>query len=102
MATYMEKSAGDALAALANLAAPQCTVIRQGNRFLSPAVDVVCGDILVLSTGDSIAADIRVIEGADLKTSEAILTGEPNDVKKRIIATNAASPFADNLCFHPQ
>lgn len=99
MSTYMEKSAGDALAALASLAAPRCLVRRGGLETEVDATEVVPGDLLLLGTGDALAADVRVVETADLHTNEAILTGEPDDVKKHIVASNPASAFADNLCF---
>lgn len=99
MSTYMEKSAGNALAALASLASPRCYVLRGGLEIQIDSKDVVPGDLLILSTGDAIAADLRIIETADLHTNEAILTGESEDVKKRKTASNPSSPFADNLCF---
>lgn len=75
LATYMEKSAGDALAKLAKLAAPHTKVIRGGVEMLLESKDVVPGEIVFLDIGESIPADIRVIELIELKTNEAILTG---------------------------
>eukprot|EP01054_Gregarina_sp_Poly1_P010927 Gregarina_sp_Poly_1__10926@NODE_856_length_5950_cov_321_945436_g619_i0_p1_GENE_NODE_856_length_5950_cov_321_945436_g619_i0NODE_856_length_5950_cov_321_945436_g619_i0_p1_ORF_typecomplete_len1223_score165_92Hydrolase/PF00702_26/1_2e48E1E2_ATPase/PF00122_20/1e03E1E2_ATPase/PF00122_20/6_6e48E1E2_ATPase/PF00122_20/8_4e02Cation_ATPase_C/PF00689_21/1_8e04Cation_ATPase_C/PF00689_21/6_6e03Cation_ATPase_C/PF00689_21/3_3e31Cation_ATPase_N/PF00690_26/9_4e18Cation_ATPase/PF13246_6/4_6e10Cation_ATPase/PF13246 len=99
LATYMEKSAGDALAALASLAAPMCLVLREGKEVSLDAREVVPGDILVLTTGAAIAADARVLSSSDMKTNEAILTGEPEDVKKGLVAKDPTSAFADNLIF---
>lgn len=99
LATWMEKSAGDALAALASLAPPKCRVIRDGKEIEIDACAVTPGDLMVLRTGDSVAADCRMISIADLKTNEAILTGEPEDVKKVLVARDPTSAFADNLCF---
>lgn len=75
LATYMEKSAGDALAELASLAAPHCNVLRNGNFVEIDAVDLVPGDIVKLGTGDAVPADVRCIQIAELKANEAILTG---------------------------
>eukprot|EP00922_Rhytidocystis_sp_ex-Travisia-forbesii_P020428 GHVS01030061.1.p1 GENE.GHVS01030061.1~~GHVS01030061.1.p1 ORF type:complete len:1268 (+),score=170.67 GHVS01030061.1:216-4019(+) len=100
LATYMEKSAGDALAKLASMAAPQCTVVRNGgNQFAVEATQIVPGDVVVLGTGDSVPADIRVINSVELKCNEAILTGEPEDVKKTTEARDKDAPFATNMCF---
>lgn len=76
LATYMEKSAGDALTKLASLAAPHCKVIRNSKLLEIDAVDLVPGDIVMLATGDLIPADMRCIQVAELKTNEAILTGK--------------------------
>ncbi|XP_055388544.1 calcium-transporting ATPase 1-like [Condylostylus longicornis] len=99
LATYMEKSAGDALAKLASLAAPHCKVLRNGEFVEIEAIDLVPGDIVKLDTGDSVPADLRCIRVSELKANEAILTGESEDVKKSLISKDNETPFATNLCF---
>ncbi len=42
------------------------------------------GDIVLIQTGDVLAADLRLIKAAALKTNEMILTGESEDVKKSV------------------
>lgn len=73
--TYTEKSANEALAKLASLAAPKCNVLRNGEIVEIPAIDLVPGDIIKLATGDVVPADLRIVEIAELKANEAILTG---------------------------
>lgn len=75
LATYMEKSAGDALAKLASLAAPRCKVLRDGEFMEIDAIELVPGDIVKLEIGDAVPADLRCFQIAELKTNEAILTG---------------------------
>jgi magnesium-transporting ATPase (P-type) len=76
LSTYMETSAGNALSRLANLSAPRCVVIRdKGQRQTISTVDVVVGDIVYLSTGDVIPADLRCFNVTELEVNEAILTG---------------------------
>ncbi|EPT25301.1 P-type ATPase4, putative [Toxoplasma gondii ME49] len=99
LATYMEKSASNALAKLASMAAPGCVVVREGKAQTVGAVDVVPGDIVLLSTGNSVAADMRCIESVELKTNEALLTGESEDISKTLRAKDYDTPFATNLCF---
>eukprot|EP01068_Selenidium_serpulae_P017219 Selendium_serpulae@DN6362_c0_g1_i1.p1 len=99
LATYMEKSAGDALAKLASLAAPKCRVLRNAEESVVEAVDLVPGDVVVLNTGDAIPADIRMFEVTELMANEAILTGESEDVKKTLIAKDITTPFATNMAF---
>lgn len=71
-----EYRAERAAAALKKLAAPETTVLREGNEQVIPANEVVPGDILVLHTGDRVAADGRILEAINLKADEALLTGE--------------------------
>ena len=71
-----------AMAALKKMAALTATVIRDGVDVEIPAREIVPGDIVVLSTGDRIPADLRLIEAANLRTEEASLTGESTPVEK--------------------
>ncbi len=80
-----------AMAALKKMAALTATVIRDGKEVEIPARDLVPGDIVVLSTGDKIPADLRLIEAANLRTDEASLTGESTPVEK----TTAIIPGVD-------
>ena len=71
-----EYRAEQAAAALQKLAAPVATVVRAGKERAIPAREVVPGDVLVLHTGDRVAADARLLEEINLKADEALLTGE--------------------------
>lgn len=99
LATYMEKSSGDAIAKLAEMASPQCAVLRNGKKQIIPSREVVVGDIVYVNTGDSISADLRLFEVNELKTNESLLTGESEDIKKSLVAEDPSTPFATNLCF---
>lgn len=71
-------AASTALAKLASMAAPMCCVLRDGVEKQIAAEEVVPGDIVMLRTGNNVAADMRCIEVTELKTNEAILTGKKN------------------------
>lgn len=77
-----EVKAGQAIAALAQLAAPAARVLRDGEQRQIPAADVVTGDLLVLAEGDIVPADAIVVEAAALLVDEAALTGESVPVDK--------------------
>ncbi|HZE21152.1 MAG TPA: HAD-IC family P-type ATPase, partial [Desulfobaccales bacterium] len=77
-----EYRAEKAAAALQKLAAPVATVIRAGKEREIPAREVVPGDVLVLHTGDRVAADARLLEEINLKADEALLTGESTAANK--------------------
>ena len=53
------------------------TVIRDGKRRQIPKCDVVVGDIVLLATGDEIAADGVLLDAVTLQVDESTLTGEP-------------------------
>lgn len=82
MGFVQEYRAERTLEALKKLAAPTCKVLRDGEEKVIAAAEVVPGDILILSEGDRIAADARVVESIDLETDEAPLTGESTPVAK--------------------
>ena len=70
------------LKALRELSAPTSTIIRDGQKKDIATKDIVVGDVLVLSQGDKIPADARVIECFNLEVNEASLTGESEPVEK--------------------
>ncbi|MCL2751556.1 MAG: magnesium-translocating P-type ATPase [Firmicutes bacterium] len=57
-------------------------VLRGGERREVPLAEVVTGDIICLSAGDMIPADVRILSSKDLFVSESSLTGESNPVEK--------------------
>jgi Ca2+-transporting ATPase len=62
---------------------------------MSPSRDVVPGDIVLLEAGDRIPADARLLEVVDLKTEEAVLTGESTAVGKIDKVLDPTTPVAD-------
>jgi Ca2+-transporting ATPase len=79
---FQEARAERSVRALMDLAAPEATVVRDGERQRVPAHTLVPGDIVLVEAGDKIPADARLIEDANLQTDEAPLTGESMPVAK--------------------
>jgi Ca2+-transporting ATPase len=77
-----ESRAEKSVRALMALAAPEATVVRDGERQRVATHDIVPGDVVLVEAGDKIPADARVIEVANLQTDEAPLTGESVPVVK--------------------
>lgn len=79
------------------LSTPKCKVIRNGVSDTVKAETLVKGDIVVLATGDVIPADLRLIQGMNLATDEALLTGESIAISKKpdAIFTEADMPIGD-------
>ena len=80
--TVQEIKAQTSLDALKQLSSPESTVIRGGKRFKVKSSELVVGDIVVLEEGDTIGADLRLIEAVNLKCDESSLTGESVPVEK--------------------
>ena len=66
-----------------------------------PIDEIVCGDIIWLSTGDMIPADVRILEAKDLFVSQSSLTGESEPVEKFAECENTKLPVTElpNLAF---
>lgn len=69
--------------ALKRLAAPMCTMVRDGHRIAAPAAGLVPGDVVILEEGDHVPADGRLLDAFDLDVDESALTGESVMVGKR-------------------
>ena len=69
-------------------------VIRNGETVMLKQQDVVVGDILILSTGDKISADGRLIESTGLAVDESALTGESEPAQKdaKLVITDEKTP----------
>jgi Ca2+-transporting ATPase len=60
------------------------TVIRDGIVEELPAADLVPGDLVTLDEGNSVPADLRMVEAINLEILEAVLTGESDSVHKHV------------------
>jgi Ca2+-transporting ATPase len=79
---YQEGQSESAIEALRQLTQPQARVLRDGQPQLIPATNVVIGDCLLLSEGDRVAADGRLLTANNLQIDESLLTGESMAVDK--------------------
>jgi Ca2+-transporting ATPase len=77
-----EHRAEQSMEALQKLTAPTARVVRNGTTQQIPARELVPGDILLLESGDIVAADGRLITVSSLEIEEAALTGESLPVRK--------------------
>lgn len=92
---FQEYRAEKAMLALRSMTAPRARLVRDGHAVLVPAVEVVPGDVLLLETGDIVAADARLFEAHSLSTNEAPLTGESMPVEKSTASVPTDSPLAE-------
>ncbi|MDD3642189.1 MAG: HAD-IC family P-type ATPase [Candidatus Krumholzibacteria bacterium] len=90
-----EWRAEGALAALRGMAAPHARVLRGGTPVTIDAAEVVPGDVLILETGDRVAADARLLGGEEMRVDESALTGESEPVAKEPGELDEDTPMAD-------
>ncbi len=84
-----------ALEALRDLTSPRAQVVRDGERQRIAGREVVRGDLLVLTEGDRVAADARVVSAGDLAADESLLTGEAEPAAKRAEAAPPGPGLAE-------
>jgi P-type Ca2+ transporter type 2C len=82
LGSRQELKARASVDALANLQVPQAKVLRDRTLTLTPAVDLVPGDVVALEAGDIVPADGRILHSVTLEVQEAALTGESAPVGK--------------------
>ncbi|MGY1663919.1 cation-translocating P-type ATPase [Geodermatophilus sp. SYSU D00705] len=71
-----EGKAESAMNALRSMLEATARVRRDGEAAEIPAEDVVVGDVVLLSAGDQVPADGRIVEASALQIDESALTGE--------------------------
>ncbi len=101
---FEEYHSNKAAQKLKELVATTTTVIRDGKETQIPITQVVLGDIIQLSAGSLIPADLRVLEAKDLYVGQSSLTGESDAVKKTVNTEVPVSELdsisdLDNICF---
>ncbi|MGC5583368.1 cation-translocating P-type ATPase [Ornithinimicrobium sp. W1665] len=92
-----EAKAEDAVAALATMTAASSSVLRDGRPTELPSADLVPGDVLLLSEGDAVGADARLLEASGLKVQEAALTGESAATVKSATSLSGEVALADRV-----
>lgn len=89
---------------LKELVATTATVLRDGKETQIPIKEIVLGDIVVVSSGSMIPADLRVLESKDIYVGQSSLTGESDAVRKLSFSQlkekeiNSISDL-DTICF---
>ncbi len=99
---FQEFRAGKAVEALKKLLPAYARVVRDGREQKLFAEDLVPGDVMLLSEGDRISADARLVEDSDLRVNQSTLTGESNPVRKssdEVLRSDLSQVEMPNLVF---
>ncbi len=98
---FMEFQAVRSLAALRKMGQIMTYVLRSGKIQRLKASELVPGDIIILQTGDVVAADARLISEENLTVKESALTGESVPISKTTKILPAKTPISNqrNMLF---
>ena len=94
---FQEYKADKAIEDLKKLIIRKTTVLRNGKIVKIDSRYVVPGDTIIISEGDNITADARIIESEGLKVNESSLTGESFPVEKISIKLYDHTPLSDRV-----
>ncbi|MDB9539496.1 HAD-IC family P-type ATPase [Anabaenopsis tanganyikae CS-531] len=92
-----ESKAEGAIAALAQAVTTEATVIRNGQKSRIPSQELVPGDIVLLTSGDKVPADLRLFNVRNLQVDESALTGESVPVEKSTADLRPDTPLAERV-----
>lgn len=92
-----ETKAEGAIASLAKAVTTESTVLREGQLLQVPSEELVVGDIVLLTSGDKVPADLRLCKTRNLQIDESALTGESVPAEKSIDPLPAETPLADRV-----
>ena len=79
---FQEYRAEQSVRALKKMVVPRARVIRDGKEREVDSVDLVPGDVVLLTSGVKVPADLRLTQVLELKTDESMLTGESLPAEK--------------------
>ena len=94
---FQEYRAEQSIAALSKIIVTEASVVRDGKLRRLPSERLVRGDIVSLQSGDTVPADLRLLEIRDLKVEEAGLTGESVPVEKKLGTLAPDTGIGDRL-----
>jgi Ca2+-transporting ATPase len=92
-----EGRAERSLRALRRMTTQSTRVMRDGKERAADAATLVPGDVLLLTPGDAVPADGRLLEAVELQTAEAALTGESLPTAKNTDALRQDTPLAERM-----
>lgn len=75
-------------------------VIRDGERFVIPSIEIVVGDLVEVKSGDIVPADLRVIQSKGMKVDHSSITGESEHQTRSPVCTDRNPLETANLAFY--
>jgi magnesium-transporting ATPase (P-type) len=93
-----EGRAEEAIAAVRRMLSLRAAVLRDGRQVEISAEELVPGDVILLQSGDCVAADARLLDARELQADESMLTGESEPSAKSSAPVAASAPPGDRVC----
>ncbi|MGZ8566623.1 MAG: cation-translocating P-type ATPase [Actinomycetota bacterium] len=94
-----EGKAAGALEALRRMETPMARVVRDGSTMEVPSRAIVPGDLIVLTAGDRVPADLRLVSSVALEVDESLMTGESLPVGKDAdVSVDPAAGSTERAC----
>ncbi|NEQ44015.1 MAG: cation-transporting P-type ATPase [Leptolyngbya sp. SIOISBB] len=90
-----EAKAEGAIASLAKAVTTEATVLRDSETLRVPSSELVPGDMVLLTSGDKVPADLRLLKVRNLQIDESALTGESVPVEKAVTPLELETPLAE-------
>jgi magnesium-transporting ATPase (P-type) len=95
---FQERKADRSVHALMELAAPRTTVVRDGGEAEIDSAELVPGDVVLLTSGSRVPADLRLVSATTLDIDESLMTGESVPARKSIDPVAEDRLAADRAC----
>lgn len=92
---FQEFKAESLMESLQKLVVPHAKVMRGGKLAEITSTHLVVGDIVYVAEGDSVPADVRILDENELATNDFALTGESNPTRKFVHAMQGDVPLAN-------
>ncbi len=98
---FQQYKAEKIISKMKELLVPKVKVIREGKISEILSSEIVPGDIMIISEGDRITADCRIINADELQVNEAVLTGEsfPQDKSSDKMSINTLLADRENMIY---
>jgi sodium/potassium-transporting ATPase subunit alpha len=97
---WQERKSAHVMASFRSMLPPDASVVRDGEPRLVPAAELVVGDVVRLTPGVKVPADLRLIAVRGLRVENASLTGESQPVQCAVECTDNAPLETRNLVFN--
>ncbi len=94
---FQERKAASSLDSIKGLLSDKAVILEDGKKREIDPADLVVGDQVVLTAGDIVPADVRIIESFNLQVDEAILTGETHSVSKTVESLPENTELAEQV-----
>ena len=96
---FQDWSSSKVMQSIKSMMPSSATVIRNGTQMKIPVEDMVVGDLVVLSYGTKVPADVRLVDSRDLKFDKSMLTGESEAIEGTVECTDERYIESNNIAY---